>query len=334
MLLILLVIYTFFVDSTLAQEPIAAVTFDVIVDQDGRTQKFVHEDGGDVATEITNWCAVHVDESLAAQCAKALADQMELVVLERSTPELELQVEMNESGQTVTFKHDAAGQLRDEAMTFCAQYVPEGSINDCAARIVAAAIEKGRRPETTSIWGNFLGAQLLDCSKNGESIATDTTLPKAKIIGLLFAADWCRPCRDFTPKLESFYKKVNGRNKARDHLAQRKLEIVWISGSRDANGYASYLKTMPWLALPFEPRSTQALSQALGVKGYPTLIFFDATNGELITNEGVAKVTKDPFAFSFPYRTPVQQFKRFARFIGRIFRRRRGDNNSPSGRPS
>jgi nucleoredoxin len=84
---------------------------------------------------------------------------------------------------------------------------------------------------------------------------TNDALEGKKVIGLYFSADWCGPCRKFTPELNSFYDKINSRRGRKDQF-----EIVWISRCRDTNSYGQYFSTMAgWSALPPE--------EAMGQRG-------------------------------------------------------------------
>ena len=59
-----------------------------------------------------------------------------------------------------------------------------------------------------------------------------------------FRADWCPPCRDFTPKLAEIYKKTHDEMKD-------KLDIVFVSCDENQAAFDEYYKEMPWKALPF-----------------------------------------------------------------------------------
>merc|ERR1712048_798757 len=111
-----------------------------------------------------------------------------------------------------------------------------------------------------------------------------------KPIGLYFSAHWCPPCRGFTPKLAEWYK--NG--------LKDKMEIIFVSSDRDEASFKEYFAEMPWQCLPFENRDAKAmLSKACNCEGIPHLAVFNA-DGSLATEDGRAKVTKDPKAESFP----------------------------------
>jgi thiol-disulfide isomerase/thioredoxin len=103
---------------------------------------------------------------------------------------------------------------------------------------------------------------------------TNNALKGKKVVGLYFSADWCGPCRQFTPELNSFYTKMNKRRGRKDEF-----EIVWISRCRDTNSYGQYFTQMGgWLALPPEEAMGQRgawLGEKFKVKSIPTLVLLD-----------------------------------------------------------
>ena len=139
-------------------------------------------------------------------------------------------------------------------------------------------------------------------------------LEKKKNVAFLFAADWCKPCRDFVPKLVKYYE-----------LAKRKgddkLEILWVSASRSSGAFRRISeRDVARGAVPARGRLAQAFQQKGHAVGFPTLCFMDTNEvGSVITCDGVQKVMADEYGLTMPYRSPIQNVKRSS--VGRRGRR-------------
>ncbi|KAG5186261.1 thioredoxin [Tribonema minus] len=107
---------------------------------------------------------------------------------------------------------------------------------------------------------------------------------QGKVLGLYFSADWCAPCKQFTPLLKETYEAVKA--------AGKELEIVYIGSDKEESEQKSYFGTMPWLAIPYGSKHRAIVPRLLGVQGLPTLLIFDE-NDKLITANGRMDVTKD-----------------------------------------
>jgi nucleoredoxin len=151
---------------------------------------------------------------------------------------------------------------------------------------------------------NLLSLEMVDDkSAMLKSHNTTDALKGKKVIGLYFSADWCGPCRKFTPELVSFYEKIN-----RKRGKQNQFEIVWISRCRDVNSYGQYFTHMGgWLALPPEEamgKRGQLLGEAYKVKGIPHLVLLDE-DGNIITTDARNKIPQDKAGIGFPWRNPL-----------------------------
>jgi nucleoredoxin len=166
-----------------------------------------------------------------------------------------------------------------------------------------------KHPLQTGPLIDIFGQQLLSLEMVNESSAellphfTSDKLRGKKVIGVYFSADWCGPCRQFTPELVSFYNKMNNRRGKKNEF-----EIVWVSRCRDVKAYGQYFTQMGgWVALPPEEAMGERgamLSEKFKVKGIPTLVLLDDI-GEVITLDGRNKIPQDKAGIGFPWRNPL-----------------------------
>lgn len=132
-------------------------------------------------------------------------------------------------------------------------------------------------------------------SKSG-TVPTSSIVSDGAVVALYFSAHWCPPCRGFTPKLVEFYNKVKSTENG------SKFELVFVSSDRDEKSFKDYYNEMPWLALPFAERELkQKLSSKFKVQGIPTLLFLNATTGDVINKQGREVVMTDPEGKNFPW---------------------------------
>lgn len=136
---------------------------------------------------------------------------------------------------------------------------------------------------------------------------TNEALAGADVVGLYFSADWCGPCRKFTPELVQFHERMLKKRK--------KFKIVFVSGCRDPDSMINYYTTMgsSWLALPFEETVGERgnwLKSKYGVKGIPSLVLLDGSSGGVINKDGRTKVSQDASGVGFPWRSPMGFFLR------------------------
>ncbi|XP_076256641.1 nucleoredoxin-like isoform X2 [Rhynchophorus ferrugineus] len=112
--------------------------------------------------------------------------------------------------------------------------------------------------------------------------------------GFYFSANWCPPCRAFTPQLSDVYKLIRKK--------EPNFEVIFVSSDRSAESYSAYVESMPWLSVPFQQASVRAeLAQLYGVRGIPTLLLLDS-NGHVITMDARTDLAEDPLAQNFPWK--------------------------------
>lgn len=66
-------------------------------------------------------------------------------------------------------------------------------------------------------------------------VAAEDALNGVSVIALYFAADWCGPCRQFTPSLKKYHHVVKD-------FKKKRFEVVWVSGSKNQAGFDSYFQ--------------------------------------------------------------------------------------------
>lgn len=153
---------------------------------------------------------------------------------------------------------------------------------------------------SANVWEDLLGKSLYRWNNTGEGVEEvpiSELMSGKKVVGLYFSASWCGPCRQFTPQLAQFYEKMNKKTKGR-------FEIVWVSGDRSEQEFASYYQKMPWLAVPINVASQvyQKLSPMYKVKGIPHMVFLDGEDASVYTLDGREKVLRDPYGLEYPYK--------------------------------
>lgn len=164
--------------------------------------------------------------------------------------------------------------------------------------------------EQTGPFVDLFGPQLYSLQMIDETQAqlvpqfTNEALKGKKVVGVYFSADWCGPCRKFTPELVAFYDKMNQRRGKKDEF-----EIIWVSRCKDMQSYGQYFTHMKWLAIPPEEalgQRGQWLSEKFKVKGIPSLTLLDDV-GNVITTDARNKIPQDKAGVGFPWRNPLVQ---------------------------
>ena len=122
-----------------------------------------------------------------------------------------------------------------------------------------------------------------------EELSTNT----GAVLGLYFSAHWCPPCRKFTPKLAEVYENLK--------KSSQDFEVVFISSDSSDDEFKSYLKEMPWPAIPFDKESVKdSCSEKYDVEGYPTLVLINAETGDVISSDGTTLI-EECGAEGFPF---------------------------------
>ena len=102
------------------------------------------------------------------------------------------------------------------------------------------------------LFESALGESLL--KNDGTEIQTsELSTSKGGVIGLYFSGHWCPPCREFTPKLATEYKKLKE--------AGKDFEVVFVSLDKCEGEFTKYHGEQPWFALPFGSEKKNSLKE-------------------------------------------------------------------------
>ncbi|CAG9313137.1 unnamed protein product [Blepharisma stoltei] len=124
---------------------------------------------------------------------------------------------------------------------------------------------------------------------NRESEVSFAEVERNQVVCLFFTANWCPPCRTFTPILVEFYNDVN--------YPDKRLEIIQISSDKDEQSFSEYFSRLPWLAIPFGDSRIKSLKMKFKVQGIPLLMLLNK-DGTMAYGLGRADVqTEGPACF-------------------------------------
>lgn len=138
---------------------------------------------------------------------------------------------------------------------------------------------------------SVLSSQGIEFLISSEEAKAPLSSIRGQTICLYFSANWCRPCKIFTPQLVHLYNTLNSTGK--------KLEIIFVSFDRDENGFREHFKCMPWLAVPFNVGIRRRLCELYHANCIPSLIPLNL-NGGLIEEDAVALI-EDYGMDAFPF---------------------------------
>ncbi|RLM75148.1 putative nucleoredoxin 3 [Panicum miliaceum] len=117
---------------------------------------------------------------------------------------------------------------------------------------------------------------------------------EGKMTCLFFSAHWCRPCRNFTPKLVQIYTMLQNTGK--------NIEIIFISLDHDETSFLNHFKSMPWLTLPFNTSLRRNLCSHFGIEHIPALIPLSETpSGGLGFEDDVVKLVEEYGVDAYPF---------------------------------
>jgi nucleoredoxin len=186
--------------------------------------------------------------------------------------------------------------VRDAYKAFKVQNLPAAVIMDEQAELVNEKgftymlIDRDAFPWRPKTLAQMIGSKFVD--NKGKAVPADK-VTKKKVLGLYFSANWCKPCREFTPRLVELYEKLQKEGKD--------LEIAFVSMDESEEKFKEYFAEMPWVALPYDDKQARSLLMTeLEVRGLPSLVILDEDR-QVITTKGREFALKDPEGAKFPW---------------------------------
>ena len=146
--------------------------------------------------------------------------------------------------------------------------------------------ERSAKPTNLNAGGSdavlqFLKDDLVQLHNGTVAHADETALANKKLIAFYFSAEWCAPCRKFTPQLVDYYKRI-----APDHP---EFEVVFYSRDRSLFAMEKYMQeqNMPWLAIDYSKlKEKEVLAKSAG-NGIPSLVLVDSTGRVISSSQDV-----------------------------------------------
>lgn len=122
-------------------------------------------------------------------------------------------------------------------------------------------------PKVASKFKEMLDGKLVTLT--GKRVGKYAMAEEPEYYAFYFSAHWCAPCRDFTPKLVSFYNAQPGRKK--------QFEIIFVSRDSDEGQMEEYIKgdAMPWPAIAYRSVERMKEIQKYAGRGIPCLVLVD-----------------------------------------------------------
>ena len=142
---------------------------------------------------------------------------------------------------------------------------------------------------------DLFGATLVD--PQGRPVVLEEVLGNGKYVGIYVGAEWASACAPFVAALKRVYDRVNERTMLPT------LEVVYVSADKDQEQFDAYMRTAPWLAVPFsELKLRKKVMTAYRAATLPKFILL-SPSGKVLTDDEKWFVA-DPIGAKFPWNGP------------------------------
>lgn len=207
-------------------------------------------------------------------------DETKEQVLVKAGASTELIAALKSGAYSLSADKSAAALEQMEAQTQHRTEAAEASRKSEAAYEADLIRKRSAKSPTLNAGANgaiseFLKTDLIRVRAGDVVHADETALANKKLIAFYFSAEWCGPCRKFTPQLVDYYKRV-----ATEHP---EFEIVFYSSDKTQYAMEKYMRdeNMPWLAVDFSKLKDKAVLKKNAGDGIPSLVLVDASGNVL-----------------------------------------------------
>ena len=127
--------------------------------------------------------------------------------------------------------------------------------------------------------------------KAGVTLPPSIDLSTSEYLLLYLSAQWCPPCRGFTPHLAAWVA---------EHAARHKAAAIFISGDSSEGEALQYNEKMKFPMATFSRPAFSALMAAFGLTGIPSLVVMRVADGAVVTKRAREKMLQEPGGFPWP----------------------------------
>ena len=162
---------------------------------------------------------------------------------------------------------EAIQREREIAERRAAQIEQDRKLNTVLETQQAASHAKATLPKPgQTLLLDSLKDKLVRCHDGTIGQAGGADLEGKKLIALYYSAQWCAPCRKFTPELVEYYNRVAS--------AHPEFEVIFVSADRSHYAWETYIQEarMPWLAIDYDQLADLAGVKQLGGGSIPSLL--------------------------------------------------------------
>ncbi len=206
---------------------------------------------------------------------------------EGKTIEAELVELKGEAGSEVAVLRMANGQTYDVSLTTLSEADQAFAREQGAAASTPTSGKPDAAPTGPSVFQELLDGKLV--AVDGSRVSKYEMEAEPEYYAFYYSASWCGPCREFTPKLVTFYNENPGAKKA--------FEIVFVSRDQSEDAMEEYMAhdKMPWPAIKF--RYVERMDEVLKYmgKGIPCLVLVDR-QGKVVSDSYVDGTYRGPTA--------------------------------------